>query len=125
LIIEFRKVPFNPSPLDLKYDDIRFRGNFFKTDSKTVKLEATLEGSLPFECCRCGCESSKVLEEDIEFLLSDGVFKDEDKDILVIEIEGGKIDFDDILLSEINSYKVDYNLCIDCQNSDEPFEREF
>ena len=46
------------------------------------------------------------INEDLKLLLSDGVFKGNEDEFLVIEIENSLIDFDEIIQSEVNSIKV-------------------
>ncbi len=58
------------------------------------------------------------------FLLSDGIFNKESED-LVIEIDNGIIDFDEIIQNEIASVQSDYHFCTECANASEAFEKEF
>lgn len=66
-----------------------------------------------------------VVNEELKLLLSDGVFKGDEDEFLVIEIENSLIDFDEIIQSEVNSIKSDYLYCKDCIADSSIFEQEF
>ncbi|MFA7091253.1 MAG: hypothetical protein WC149_05350 [Arcobacteraceae bacterium] len=89
-----------------------------------VKIEANLSGTTQIECCRCGVSEDLELNEELDFLLSDGIF-DKESDELVIEIDNGIIDFDEIIQNEVASIQSEYHFCKECANTDEVFEKEF
>ena len=126
--IEFRKVPLQSSKLSLTNNSVNFLGTFSKITPKLVKLEAKMGGILEVDCCKCGKVFPVNLDEDIELLLSDGIFKPEtkeDEEYIAIEIDDSIIDFEDILQSEIESFKSDYFICDDCKSSDSLIELEY
>jgi hypothetical protein len=61
------------------------------------------------ECCKCGDEHYVNIDENQDFILSDGEFKGFNKNYDVIESFDGLIDFDYILDSEIELIRDDYN----------------
>jgi hypothetical protein len=44
---------------------------------------------------------------------------------LVIEIENGTIDFEELIQSELASIKSDYHICNKCLQDGDDFEKEF
>ena len=121
--IEFRKVPQNPKEFSASHDSVEIEGTFCKISPSLVKIDAVLKGNTEIDCCRCGKTDTVTLNEEANFLLSDGIYKSESED-LVIEIENNLIDFDEIIESELESIKSDYYLCEDCSHNDD-FEKEF
>ena len=84
-----------------------------------------MKGNIDIDCSRCGCSEPFSLNEELKLLLSDGIYKGDDEEFLVIEIENSLIDFDEIIQSELNSIKSDYHICKSCLNDNQPFEKEF
>jgi len=121
--IEFRKVPQNPKEFSALHDSVEIEGTFCKISPSLVKIDAVLKGNTEIDCCRCGKTDTVTLNEEANFLLSDGIYKSESED-LVIEIENSLIDFDEIIESELASIKSDYYLCDNCSQNDD-FEKEF
>ncbi|MGM0520253.1 MAG: hypothetical protein ACQERD_11505 [Campylobacterota bacterium] len=123
--IEFRKVPFNTSDFKSSLDSVKIEGTFCKITPTLVKVNAQLNGNTQINCCRCGNEEDLTLKENENFLLSDGVFTQNETDDLVIEIYNGIIDFDEIIKSEVESIKSDYHLCSDCLKDNSELQKEF
>ena len=123
--IEFRKVPFKASEFKSSLDSVKIEGTFCKISSTLVKVDALLSGETLINCCRCGKEDTLKLEEEEKFLLSDGIFKENESDELVIEVYNSTIDFDEIIESELESIKTDYYLCDNCLEDNSEFEKEF
>ncbi len=123
--IEFRKVPQTKKELETFLDSVKIEGTFCKISSSLVKIEANLLGTTSIDCSRCGDSESLLLNEELKLLLSDGIFKGDEEEFLVIEIENGLIDFDEIIESELNSIKSDYHICQNCAKNDKLFEKEF
>lgn len=122
--IEFKKVPQTPKEFSVSLNSVEIEGTFCKISQSLVKIDAVLKGNTEIDCCRCGITDTITLNENENFLLSDGIYKDTESEDLVIEIENSLIDFDEIIQSEIESIKSEYYLCENCsQNND--FEKEF
>ncbi|HKM19233.1 MAG TPA: hypothetical protein VJY14_04135, partial [Aliarcobacter sp.] len=100
-------------------------GTFCRISSSLVKIEANLTGNIEIDCSRCGALETLSINEDLKLLLCDGVFKGNEDEFLVIEIENSLIDFDEIIQSEVNSIKSDYLLCKNCNRNSSIFEQEF
>ena len=122
--IEFRKVPQTPREFKASLDSVEIEGTFCKISQSLVKIDAVLKGSTEIDCCRCGITDTITLDEEANFLLSDGIYKKSESEDLVIEIDNSLIDFDDIIESELESIKSDYYLCENCSQNDD-FEQEF
>ena len=58
-------------------------------------------------------------------MVSDGLYKKDEDEYLVIEIENGLINFDEIIESELNSIRSDYHICENCLQYGDNFEKEF
>ncbi|PLY08002.1 MAG: hypothetical protein C0625_03385 [Arcobacter sp.] len=114
--IEFRKVPFTPKEFHADYNSVKIEGTFCKISPSLVKIDGALIGNTPILCSRCGEDDTVALDEKLNFLLSDGIYKAEssESDDLVIEIEDNIIDFDEIIQSEISSICSDYHICAKC-----------
>ena len=123
--IEFKKVPQTSKLLEAELDSVKIEGTFCKMSQSLVKIEAKLIGNTDIDCCRCGSTDNIELNEELNFLLSDGIFKNDDSESLVIEIENGLIDFDEIIQSELEAIKSDYHICEQCSQDTGDFEKEF
>ncbi|GGD42119.1 hypothetical protein GCM10012288_15400 [Malaciobacter pacificus] len=123
--IEFRKVPSTPKELVVEIDSVKIEGTFCKISQSLVKIDAELTGNTDIDCCRCGKTEFIEVDETLNFLLSDGIYKNNESEELVIEIENSLIDFNDIIESELNSIKSDYFICEECSQINDDFEKEF
>jgi uncharacterized metal-binding protein YceD (DUF177 family) len=123
--IEFRKVPQTPKELVIESNSVKIEGTFCKISQSLVKVDAVLLGNTDIDCCRCGITEIIEVDEELHLLLSDGVYKKDESDYLVIEVENSLIDFDEIIESELNSIKSDYHMCKDCLQLGDNFEKEF
>ena len=123
--IEFRKVPQTTKELEVIYNSVKIEGTFCKMSQSLVKVDAVLKGSTEIDCCRCGITEEIEVDEELHLLLSDGVYKNDESEYLVIEVENSLIDFDEIIESELNSIKSDYHICENCLQYGDNFEKEF
>ena len=123
--IEFRKAPQTTKELVVEYNSVKIEGTFCKISQSLVKVDAELKGSTDVDCCRCGATEMIEVDEKLNLLWSDGVYKKDESDYLVIEIEDSLINFEDIIESELNSIRSDYHICDDCLQLGDNFEKEF
>jgi uncharacterized metal-binding protein YceD (DUF177 family) len=125
MTIEFRKVRQEKDNFDITINDnIKVKGNFFyNTAKRMVQLDASLAGDIEVDCCRCGEVFIKNVDLNSQILINDGVIKnnhnDDDFDCSIYEVQNHKIDFEEILSSEIDSFKLDYHVCEDCEATEE------
>ena len=123
--IEFKKVPQTPRELEVEFNSVKIEGTFCKISQSLVKIDAMLIGNTDIDCCRCGITDNIQLNEKLDFLLSDRIIKNDESEDLVIEIENGLIDFDEIIQSELEAIKSDYHICEQCSKDNGDFEKEF
>ncbi len=123
--IEFKKVPTTKKELETSFNSVKIEGTFCRISSSLVKIEAILTGDIEIDCSRSAYTEPFSLNENLKLLLSDGVYKGDDEEFLVIEIENSLIDFDEIIESELNSIRSDYHICKNCLNDNQLFEKEF
>jgi uncharacterized metal-binding protein YceD (DUF177 family) len=116
LELAFRKVAKEGSDFSFKNENVRFFGKVFLKSSNKVFLKAKLEGEIEHICDRCAEDITLQINEPIEIIISDGIYKGETGDLDVVETEGGVVNFDEILESEIESYKSDYHYCDKCKS---------
>lgn len=123
--IEFKKLPFTEKEFTTELDSVKLEGTFCKISATLAKVQATLAGNTAVECCRCGKDYAIMVDEDLDFLLSDGVYDNSDSDELVFEVENNTVDFDEIIESELSSIKSDYHICDDCLENKNDIEKEY
>lgn len=123
--IEFKKIPQEKKEFNTSLNSVKIEGTFCRISSSLVKIEASLIGNIEIDCSRCGALDTLVVNEELKLLLSDGIYKGDDEEFLVIEIENSLIDFDEIIQSELNSIKSDYHICKNCLEDNQLFEKEF
>ncbi|MFA9238789.1 MAG: hypothetical protein ACEQSQ_02720 [Candidatus Paceibacteria bacterium] len=111
--------------MEIDYNSVKIEGTFCKISQSLVKVDAVLKGSTDIDCCRCGITEVIEVDEELHLLLSDGVYKKDESEYLVIEVENGLIDFNEIIESELNSIKSDYHICNNCLQLGDNFEKEF
>ncbi len=114
--IEFRKITSNASPFEIKKSTFISRGTFRKLSQKLVELDFHLYAPTMLVCDRCGNEYLHKMDKKISLKVSDGAFEGEDLD--VIEYFDHYVDFDAIMLSEIEAEKSDYHFCPNCKNQE-------
>ncbi len=103
--------------LFLQKDDLKFSAKVRKINDKLAKLKGEISGNTPHICDRCGEEFELNLQEDIEVLLSDGVYTSSENELEnVMEFFDGFIDFDEVFISELEAVRSDYFYCKKCTN---------
>lgn len=126
--IEFRKIPLQGSEFEIKSDSVNFLGTFSKISSKLAKINSKLIGECDVDCCKCGTTFKIPVDDEIQFLLSDGIYSSDntdDEEFIIIEVENHVVDFDEILHSELESLKSEYHVCDKCKNNDDLVEIEY
>ena len=123
--IEFRKLPIELTEFEISSNSVKFLGTFSKITSNLAKVDTTLLGNCDVDCCKCGDTINIELNEKMNFLVSDGLYKPDsrdDKNRIVIELEDHIVDFDEMLHSEIESLNSEYHVCDTCKTSDKFIE---
>ncbi len=116
--IDFRRINRLPIPFNANSGDIEFQGNLKYDNDGLVHLSAVMFGELDLICDLCGSEFSYTVKEEIDFLISDGVYTSQNNNLDVVELNGGMVDTEDILSSEIELIKSDYHKCGNCQHNE-------
>ncbi|MEA3497889.1 MAG: hypothetical protein U9R16_02400 [Campylobacterota bacterium] len=126
--IEFRKLPMESTEFEISSNSVKFLGTFSKITSNIAKVDTTLLGNCDVDCCKCGNNINIKLDEKVNFLISDGIYKPDSRDDesrIVIELEDHIVDFDEILHSEIESLNSEYYVCDSCKKDDKFIELEY
>ncbi|MDO4673810.1 hypothetical protein [Campylobacter sp.] len=113
--IAFSKINSAPYPFNLNLDNVIFEGDMVRINPKHVKLKATMQGFVDRPCDRCGLDMKLKLDENIELLLSDGIFKDFKNELSdTIEFFDSQIDLAELAFGELEVHLSDYFYCDVC-----------
>lgn len=115
--IVFRKVPQAGIDFETSFENIRFYGKLEKKSKNLVHCSGKLEGTFASLCDRCGDDLSLRVDEKIDLLASDGLYKSDEILAEVIEFFDETIDLDTILQSEVETLKSDYHYCATCSDA--------
>ncbi|MBU0631335.1 DUF177 domain-containing protein [bacterium] len=115
MIINFRKVTKTPLDFNIESNNIVFKGSLKYDGENLVLLQATITGSIDLDCYLCANEVVLPLNEDVEFLISDGAYSGLHDDYDVVESFDGHINIEELLNSEIELIKSGYHSCEDCK----------
>lgn len=115
--IAFVKISNDPMEFEITKDDLKFIGTLSKKSDDLVLCVAKIVGFMEHVCDRCGKEMALKIDESLTLLLSDGLYKDKEHKVEdVVEFFDGFINLDELLISEIESYKSGYIYCDSCKN---------
>jgi len=118
--ITLRKVGKSPYNFEKSVENITLKGFLQYDKENLILLDAKLSGSIETDCAICGEEFELEVDEDLKFFISDGVFLDTDSsNIDVVEAKDGVLDVEELLHSEIELIKSDYNCCEFCEMSED------
>ena len=84
-------------------------------------IEGKLEGKVEVECIKCLKKFDKEINEEVKFKVVKPPYEGFDEEYDIIEME--KFDQLELLKSEVELIKNDYNVCKECQNKE--FNQEF
>jgi len=111
-----RKVTSTPLDFEIKSDEIIFKGFLQYHSGKLILLKATLSGKINTNCNVCADEFKLDVDETVEFYLHSGIYEVENEVLLdVVECFDDTADLDEILNSELEIIKSDYNTCKNCK----------
>lgn len=116
MTIDFRKVTKTPLEFSIDSGNIVFKGSLKYHDENLVLLQATIKGSLELDCYLCSADVTLPLEEDVEFLVSNGVYNGMNEEYDVVEVFKQSIDIEELLDSEIELIKSGYHSCEACKS---------
>ena len=112
--IPFKHIGATLQEFSLAHDNAEFTGTLERHGRSTVLLKGHLGGSLEVQCDLCGKAFDTPLDEEVVFLISEGVLEGGDETYDVVEVEGSVIDMDEIFHSEIELIRSDYHRCEKC-----------
>ncbi len=115
--INLIKVTQTPVDFDEKSDKMAFKGYLQYDANKLILLKAKLSGKINTDCNLCADEFELDVNEEIEFYLNSGIYKGKNEVLLdVVECFDSIVDLQEILNSEIELIKSDYNTCKNCKD---------
>jgi len=124
--IPFRRVTSTPQEFETTAEGVTLKGTLKLKSRDLVLMQAHLSGNLNLPCDICAEQFDTALDEEIELLVSDGVFEGSNDEYDVVEMQEGTIDIDQLLLSEIELVRSDYHTCPSCSAlDDEALAREW
>ena len=118
--ISLRKIGKTPLDFEIKSGKIDFKGYLQYHSGKLILLKANLTGSVDTECYLCAKQFELSVNEEVEFFIHDGVYEESDgnsETLDVVDSLDSQADLDELLNSEIELIKSDYNSCDDCKSS--------
>jgi uncharacterized metal-binding protein YceD (DUF177 family) len=118
LEIAFRKIPKEGASFALESDGARFEGKIVLKSPVLAAMSAKISGEIPHQCDRCGDEIALKIDENVDIMISDGIYKGDPQELDVVEMADGLINLDEILQSEIEAYKSDYFYCDKCRQGE-------
>lgn len=114
--ITLRKVTKTPLDFEVESNEITFKGYLEYHQGKLILLRADLRGSLEASCDICAEDFTLLVDEKVEFFISDGIYESDDSiELDVVETFDGSIDMEELLNSEIELIKSDYHTCENCK----------
>ncbi|QHG90586.1 hypothetical protein CVO_01465 [Sulfurimonas sp. CVO] len=116
--IVLRKVSNTPLHFEVKSDKITFKGYLQYHANKLILLKAKLSGNIDTDCDVCADKFNLNVNEDIEFFISDGIYKNSEDTLLldIVESLNSTVDLEELMNSEIELIKSDYHRCEKCEN---------
>ena len=113
--IVFKKIPQSGVDFETASDKIKFYGKLEKKSKNLVICTGKLEGTLDCQCARCGEDMSLHVDEDVDLLVSDGLYASSEELVEVMEFFDETVDLDTILQSEVETLRSDYHYCAECE----------
>jgi len=114
--IKLIKVGKIPLDFEEKSNKITFKGSLQYDTNKLILLKAKLSGNISVDCNVCADNFDLDIDEDIQFYLHSGIYSGSHDELLdVVECLDDTADLGEILNSEIELIKSDYNTCKNCK----------
>ncbi len=115
--LPFRKIGNTPQDFEVFSENVTFKGTLEHYQCGLIMLDGEIKGALSVPCDLCAENFDTILDEELKILLSDGIFNGHDEDYDVVESLTGMIDINEILSSELESFRSDYHCCPECQDN--------
>ena len=115
--IPFRRITKTPTEFNTSAEGVTLKGDVVFKERNLALLQAELSGEIMLTCDICAEDFATMLNEKIELLVSDGVYKGFNETYDVIEIQE-ILDLDELIHSEIELIRNDYHSCDNCKNQE-------
>jgi uncharacterized metal-binding protein YceD (DUF177 family) len=116
--IRLIKVSKTPSDFEINSDKITFKGSLQYDNGKLFRLNAQVKGLVPVTCDVCAEDYEMGVDEKVDFFISNGLYESTNESLVdVVEALNGEADLDEILASELELIRSDYNTCSKCANA--------
>lgn len=116
MTIDFRKVPKEGFDFSVEKEGVTFNGHAIKEKGTLLKCTGNMQGVLEHACDRCGESLEIDLDDEVEVWASDGIITGAEDELMnIIEFAHEKVDFNEIMESEIEAIKSDYYYCPQCK----------
>jgi uncharacterized metal-binding protein YceD (DUF177 family) len=103
------------------FQNLKLEGESIKNKDGSITITGKISGEIEVECVKCLNTFKKNINENVKFKVVKPPYSGFDEEYDIIEQE--KFDLEEILKSEIESIKNDYNVCESCEKED--FNKEF
>ncbi len=113
--IECRRIGKTPVAFQLETKEARFFGTIVFQKGSLFYVKGHIEGHFSAPCDICAEPFDTILDEEIEILVSDGVYEGMDERLDVVEVMDSVVDMDAIFHSEVELIKCDYRRCQHCK----------
>jgi len=107
--------------INKNFESLSLKGESTKLKDGTFIIKGTLEGKVEVECIKCLKTFNKEIKEGVKFKIVKPPYAGFDEEYDIIEME--KFDIVEILKSEVEAIKNDYNICDVCKTQE--FNKEF
>jgi len=111
--IPFRHIGKIPQPFDLGVEGVSLKGTLWHKEGELFQMQADLQGKVTVQCDICAEQYDIMLDDDIELLLSDGIYSGMEQELDIVEM-AEHVDMDELLHSEVELIKSDYHKCNAC-----------
>ena len=115
--IPFRHIGNTPREFEINSEGITMKGTLVLKERNLISMKAHLSGKISLPCDICAEEFDTMLDDEVELLLSNGIFDGSDDLLDVVEMSD-PIDMDALLHSEIELIRSDYHRCETCKNQE-------
>jgi len=107
--------------LNKSFEGLTLKANSKKQKDGSFIIDGKFEGKVEVECIKCLKKFNKEIDEEIRFKVVKPPYNGFDEEYDIIEMEN--FDQVELLKSEVELIRNDYNVCKDCK--DKEFNKEF
>ncbi len=122
--LDFRKVSKTKKSVEVSSQGVTLKGEISLGRDNLTEFKGKLSNNVEVICDRCASPFMLPLDEEVHLKFSDGIYRGFDEEADVIEFFDGKIDFNQVLDSEIESKKLEYHICPKCKGEDNGSSKE-